>query len=74
MSCPFYGYNALPHHRALFGSGGNQCALVTTAHASCRLEVYEGREPDLDTCELRGTKNAIEFAEFTKYEYRTATP
>lgn len=71
MPCPFYGFSGQPQFNALFGTGGNQCALVTTAHSPCRMEVHEHCEPNLEECELRGTAQAIEFAEFDKYEYKT---
>lgn len=70
MKCPFYGYSGQPRFKALFGSGGNQCALVTTAISPCRMEVHERREPNLEECELRGTAQAIEFATFEVYPYR----
>jgi hypothetical protein len=52
VSCPFYGYAQIGRHddKILFPSFGNQCALVTTAHAPCSMEVA-GRIPDWKTCD-----------------------
>jgi len=59
MNCPFYGHALFPAMTArrqdppflLFASGGNQCALITTAHSPCKMEV-EGQEPDWSKCRL----------------------
>lgn len=56
-NCPFYGRhlhlgdrdNALPI--LLIDSRGNQCALVTTAFAPCRMEIA-GRAVDWAECPL----------------------
>lgn len=70
MPCPFYGYSGQPRFRALFGTNGNQCALVTCAISPCRMEVHDQREPNLEECELRGTAQANLFVTFDKYEYK----
>lgn len=59
MTCPFYGYalhaSTPDEHRRHFGaaliaSGGNQCALITTAHSPCWMEVAEQRSPAWTEC------------------------
>lgn len=47
--CKFYGHAAAIG--TLFPTGGNQCALVTNAHAPCRMEM-EGQEPNWERCPL----------------------
>jgi hypothetical protein len=42
---------------------GNECALITTAYAPCRMEIA-GDTPDLQRCELAGSARAIDFASF----------
>ena len=55
-ACPFYGYS-LDHNperlrfsTALNHSGGNQCALITSAHSPCWMEVAENAAPDWAQC------------------------
>lgn len=38
-ACPFYGVALM--RGVLVPSGGNQCALVTTAHSPCTMEILE---------------------------------
>ena len=63
--CKFYGCAAVKLIKALVPTGGNQCALVTTAHAPCRMEI-DGEEPRLEECELNGCRAALEFSGFEK--------
>lgn len=52
-SCPFYGValHVNQHDfRVLIPSGGNQCALITSAHSPCWMEVAEDRAPDWAQC------------------------
>ena len=65
MSCKFYGAAAAAVLNTLIESGGNQCALITEAHAPCRMETA-GLDPDLEACELNGSARAIAFAEFQR--------
>ena len=65
MQCPFYGHAANEALRTLAPTLGNQCALITTSHAPCRLEI-RGERVDLEACPLNGTQRAIEFATFTR--------
>jgi hypothetical protein len=59
MNCPFYGRayfdppHISPNHPPflLFGTHGNQCALVTASHSPCRMEIA-GEEPDWKECVL----------------------
>lgn len=67
MSCPFYGFHLaemvppamlaeeLAEHGfpklTMVSQMGNQCAIVRTAYAPCRMEV-RGQGPDWQTCEL----------------------
>lgn len=69
MSCPFYGKAGIASMKTLVGTGGNQCALITDAIAPCRLEVWEERTPDLQTCEMNGTARAVDFAQFHVIEF-----
>lgn len=56
--CPFYGKHAVPLMRVLIEQGGNQCALVTSSYSPCRVEMAGG-VPDLEQCELNGSKAAL---------------
>ena len=60
MNCPFYGraiFLAPPSTQrpsppfVLFDQRGNQCALVTTSHAPCQMEIA-GETPDWKACVL----------------------
>jgi hypothetical protein len=58
MNCPFYGRQMYqtgliggPRPILLIGTNGNQCAIVTTSHAPCRMEI-DSEEPDWKTCVL----------------------
>jgi hypothetical protein len=64
--CPFYGYAALPNRKVLVSSGGNQCALITDAHAPCRME-QDGQHPELEHCIFNGTGHAIDYAQFERH-------
>ena len=53
--CPFYSASlhferGVNHGGVLLNSGGNQCALITSAHSPCWMEVGESRAPDWATC------------------------
>jgi hypothetical protein len=55
MSCPFYSASLNFKRDAneggvLFNSGGNQCALITSAHSPCWMEVSESRPPEWAAC------------------------
>jgi hypothetical protein len=72
MSCEFYGYHAIPAMRVLARSGGNQCALVTSAFAPCKMELA-GRAPDWPLCPYnpsapipRSCRREVERAEFNE--------
>jgi hypothetical protein len=67
--CPFYGYHAVVAARMLLPQYGNQCALITSSYAPCRLEA-RGLLPILEDCELRIHGNAEVFAEFQRVERR----
>jgi hypothetical protein len=64
MPCPFYGKSAHEFLRILVPSGGNQCALITNRYAPCKLEIAGDPAPELERCELAGSRQAIEFAKF----------
>jgi hypothetical protein len=49
IRCPFYGHCAVPELQTLAATGGNQCALITDAHAACQME-KEGRKPVWEQC------------------------
>lgn len=58
MNCPFYGramfYSPVPRSQppfVLFPQNGNQCALILSSHAPCRMEL-DGETPDWKTCIL----------------------
>ena len=59
MNCPFYGrafVPVAPYVRdqppfLLLDQHGNQCALIVTSHAPCRMEM-EGETPDWQACAL----------------------
>lgn len=68
MRCPFYGRHAAllpgtPAGGLLVDSGGNQCALKTSAYSPCILEI-DGRDPILEDCPRNGCGTAITFARF----------
>jgi hypothetical protein len=42
MSCLFYGRAAILSFERMIDTGGNQCALVTDAHAPCVMEDNPG--------------------------------
>lgn len=54
-NCPFYGRYYFrpgpihPYPFALMRSVSNQCALITTAHAPCKMETL-GLSPDWKLC------------------------
>lgn len=53
MSCPFYGMSlimGLPGGAVLVPTEGNQCALMTAAHAPCYLETERHLAPDWERC------------------------
>ena len=55
MSCPFYSASlhferGVNHGGVLSNSGGNQCALITSAHSPCWMEIGESRAPDWTAC------------------------
>lgn len=58
MNCPFYSFAQIGRHddKILFPSYGNQCALVTTTHSPCSMEVA-GLIPDWKTCERYDPKS-----------------
>lgn len=64
MPCPFYGKSASELFRILTPSGGNQCALVTSRHAPCALEIAGDDHPELKNCEWSQSQRAIEFERF----------
>jgi hypothetical protein len=84
-SCPFYG--ASLHFRtaghfgttgraALIPSSGNRCALITSAHSPCWMEVAESRRPWWEDCPrnpefvtfvVRGIEAADRFNEHVGY-------
>jgi hypothetical protein len=58
MNCPFYGRAMYqtgliggPRPILLLDTRGNQCAIVTTSHTPCSMEV-NGEEPDWKACPL----------------------
>lgn len=55
MNCPFYGKHAVAMEKlggVLVDSGGNQCAIIARSFSPCVMEVWLGKEPDSNTCEL----------------------
>jgi hypothetical protein len=58
MSCPFYGAALMDVDRGmgrhgppvLMASRGNECALITSAHSPCWMEVSESRAPAWAEC------------------------
>lgn len=53
MSCPFFGASIHFDHLFRFTSHGaesNQCALITSAHSPCWMEVGEATAPDWTNC------------------------
>ena len=50
-NCPFYGMHQARSRKALVlvASGGNQCAIVTTAYMPCQMET-RGQTPDWRMC------------------------
>ena len=52
-SCPFYGASLVQYltfSPNFILSGGNQCALITSAHSPCWMEVAEQGAPDWAQC------------------------
>ena len=58
-ACPFYGCSLhglpasvpnFPRAPVLIPSSGNQCALITSAHSPCWMEVAENAAPDWAQC------------------------
>lgn len=45
-SCPFYGCSLVHGGSVMLPSGGNQCALVTSAYSPCYMSGTEHRAPD----------------------------
>jgi hypothetical protein len=69
MSCPFYGASlyfkpGVNEGGVLFNCGGNRCALITSAHSPCWMEVGESRPPDWEACPRNPEYPAHAFAEF----------
>jgi len=70
VSCPFYGASLVledrglgrvgPAHLLSFGES-NRCALITSAHSPCWMEVGEQRSPDWAEC-LRNPEVAASVA------------
>jgi hypothetical protein len=50
--------------RVLAITQGNQCALVTSRHAPCTLDMAGDPAPDLKNCEWAGSQRAEEFRTF----------
>lgn len=50
--CPFYGASIVSTgHVIRFGEGGsNRCALVTSSHSPCWMEVGEAQPPEWAIC------------------------
>lgn len=46
LSCPFFGHALIGKvtNPILLASNGNQCALITTAHAPCTMEPAEWKK------------------------------
>jgi hypothetical protein len=48
--CPFYNASIWRGELVRFpGEPGNRCALITSAHSPCRMQIA-GRDPDWKTC------------------------
>jgi hypothetical protein len=61
--CPFYGVTLVVLDTpALVPSRGNQCALITEAHAPCAMEIC-GEIPEWRECLRNPAKNGSYFAE-----------
>lgn len=50
VGCPFYGHAFISAFGALHATGGNQCALITSSHSPCWMDVGEHRSPDWSDC------------------------
>lgn len=59
MSCPFYNASIMAEDRGMGrtslhlvqGPGpSNRCALITSAHSPCWMEIEEERTPDWEAC------------------------
>jgi hypothetical protein len=51
VSCPFYGASIHFDHLVRFpGPSGNQCALITSAHSPCWMQLEEGAMPNWTSC------------------------
>lgn len=73
MPCPFSGKHAVPLMNLLVTSQGNQCALITSSYAPCRLEMEGDPAPDLGNCEWKNSQRAVAFAQFeTRHMHDTA--
>jgi hypothetical protein len=49
--CPFYGMSLVNKSgRMMIPTGGNQCALITSAYSPCWMEGAEKRAPDWAAC------------------------
>lgn len=58
MSCPFFAAGLVVEDRGMGResfhllpmNGGNRCALMTSGHSPCWMEVGEERRPEWDDC------------------------
>jgi hypothetical protein len=57
--CPFFGRSLNAHpgvEPVLIATRGNSCALITTAHAPCYMQV-DGAEPEWKNCDRNPVVN-----------------
>jgi hypothetical protein len=73
MSCPFYnaelrvedrGMGRATNHLVTGPGLNNRCALITSVHSPCWMEVGESRPPDWAACPRNPEYPAHAFAEF----------
>jgi hypothetical protein len=71
-NCPFFGYQAIEKLRVMAASGGNQCALIDSAYAPCRM-VIAGQNPNWAQCPMQRVvlpEFAADVASFAKVDLR----
>lgn len=53
-NCPFYAASLFFRRGVMpaiiSNPTSNQCAIITDAHSPCRMQVFEGQEPDWKRC------------------------
>jgi hypothetical protein len=57
MSCRYYGMSGIAGD-VLIPTGGNQCAMITWAHAPCQMELL-GQDPDDYICPIAQREDQV---------------